>query len=129
MSSAITWGAEDLSSPNRVQASNLLREEALDSRLSSLREVALTLLEAVESLRNARQPRAETKLPLHEEVQRFETELILAALVRTGGNQARAARQLGVKHTTLNAKIKRYRIPLLTYHLAADNQGDQEIAA
>jgi transcriptional regulator with GAF, ATPase, and Fis domain len=130
MSNAITWRAEDLSSPNGAQASNLLREETLDSRLSSLREVALTLLDALESLKSVEQPRAERKLRLQDEVQRFEADLIRAALVRTGGNQAGAARLLGVKHTTLNSKIKRYRIPLVAHQAEADNsEGDQEIAA
>jgi len=78
-----------------------------ENRLKSLREVALTLLDAVDSLKS--EPPA---LKISDEVRRFETELIRTALERTGGNQARAARLLGVKHTTLNAKIKRYRIKL-----------------
>jgi DNA-binding NtrC family response regulator len=40
-------------------------------------------------------------------VQRYESELIRQALQRTGGNQRRAAKLLGVKVTTLNCKIKR----------------------
>jgi transcriptional regulator with GAF, ATPase, and Fis domain len=47
---------------------------------------------------------------LRKEVQRFEIELITAALLRTGGSQLKAARLLGVKLSTLNAKIKRYGI-------------------
>ena len=47
---------------------------------------------------------------LHAEVQRFETEIIRDALKKTGGHQRRAARLLGVKVSTLNAKIKRYKI-------------------
>jgi DNA-binding NtrC family response regulator len=43
-------------------------------------------------------------------VRRFETDLIRWALMRTGGHQRRAARMLNLKVTTLNAKIKRYRI-------------------
>ena len=38
----------------------------------------------------------------------YEVELIRRALKLTSGNQARAARLLGVKATTLNSKIKRY---------------------
>jgi len=34
-------------------------------------------------------------------------------LSQTHGHQRRAARLLGVKATTLNAKIKRYKIPFL----------------
>ena len=83
----------------------------IGDRLYTLREAALTLLDAVESLRLA--PKGDLPATeLSDEVRRFETDLIRAALERTGGNQARAARLLGVKHTTLNAKIKKYRITL-----------------
>jgi len=130
MSSAITWRTEDLLSTHGAQASNLLREEALDSRLNSLKEVVLDLLNAVESIRKTEPPNGERKLRLHDEVQRFEADLIRAALVRSGGNQARAARHLGVKHTTLNAKIKRYKISLVTDRANAESSmGDHEIAA
>ena len=130
MSSAITWRTEDLLSTHAAQASSLLREEALDSRLSSLREVVLDLLNAVESISKTEPPNAERKLRLRDEVQRFEADLIRAALVRSGGNQARAARHLGIKHTTLNAKIKRYKISLVTNRAAAENNvGGHEIAA
>ena len=46
----------------------------------------------------------------YDEVQRFETHLIKMALSETGGNQARAARLLGIKATTLNSKIKLFKI-------------------
>ena len=49
-------------------------------------------------------------ISFYEEVERFETGLIRFMLGKTGGNQARAARLLSLKPTTLNAKIKQYRI-------------------
>jgi len=49
-------------------------------------------------------------LDLQAEVHRFEAELIRSALARTQGRQRRAARLLGMKVTTLNAKIRRYKI-------------------
>ena len=78
--------------------------------LESLREAALTLLREVETLASQQGPNADAKLGLHEEVQRYESELIRNALLRTRGNQRRAAQLLGVKVTTLNCKIKRLRI-------------------
>ena len=45
-----------------------------------------------------------------EEVRQFEVNLIRTALGRTSGSQIRAAKLLGLKPTTLNAKIKRYNI-------------------
>lgn len=80
------------------------------NNLNSVREAALTLLREVESLRKVHQPQVGTGLGLHEEVQRYEIELIKQALHRTRGNQRRAARLLGVKVTTLNCKIKRFNI-------------------
>jgi DNA-binding NtrC family response regulator len=43
-------------------------------------------------------------------VARFETDLIGAALGRTGGNQTRAADQLGVTRRVLKLKMDRYAI-------------------
>jgi DNA-binding NtrC family response regulator len=129
MNNATIWRGEvlasALSSAKAGQAGSLLSEATLDTRLDALKNVALTLLDAVDSLRSA-QPSRDHSLRLQDEVQRFETDLIRIALERTGGNQARAARLLGVKHTTLNAKIKRYRIRSDGYTQAA---GESEIAA
>lgn len=133
MSSAAVWRGEgtssSLSSPKASQATSLLRETIIDNRLNALREVALTLLDAVDSLRNVQATRSQG-LRLQDEVRRFETDVIRTALERTGGNQARAARLLGIKHTTLNAKIKRYRISQRGSSIEANkNLGGDEIAA
>src|SRR5229473_3367440 len=129
MNNATIWRGEvlasALSSAKTDQGGVLLREATLDNRLDALKNVALTLLDAVDSLRRD-QPLRDHCVTLQGEVQRFETDLIRIALERTGGNQARAARLLGVKHTTLNAKIKRYRIRSDGYTQAA---GESEIAA
>jgi DNA-binding NtrC family response regulator len=74
--------------------------------LDTLREAAITLLKEVESLASQQEPQP-PRLGLHEEVARYESELIREALLRTRGNQRRAAKLLGVKVTTLNCKIKR----------------------
>ena len=82
-------------------------------RLNALRDLVLMLLSAVESLQLARPAPSGSEAGLPRQVQRFESDLIRQALHRTGGNQARAARLLGVKYTTLNAKIRRYKIPAI----------------
>jgi DNA-binding NtrC family response regulator len=87
-------------------------ETELDERIEALREVAVSLLKEVEGLREPQTLSLPPTIKLPEEVRRFETVLISQALQRTGGNQTRAARLLGVKVTTLNTKIKRYNIPL-----------------
>ena len=76
----------------------------------------------MDGLRTTTTANGNHKLKLYEEVRKFEIDLIRTALVRTAGNQSRAARLLGVKHTTLNAKIKRYGIPV-------ENSSSEEIAA
>ena len=114
-----------------IQADDVVRaashgtEVVLDNRLTTLRDVALTLLREVESLRVTEPYDLAGRVRLCDEVQRFETELIRSALSRTMGNQTRAARLLGVKLTTLNSKIKRYKIPVPNY----DNIAGQKAAA
>jgi DNA-binding protein Fis len=49
-------------------------------------------------------------IDFYDEVQRFETALIKLALDQSEGNQARAARLLGLRATTLNSKIKVFNI-------------------
>jgi len=98
------------SSKTITAASKLLREEAFDATLRELQTVARRALRRVESLRIPSLPSAGTGLELIEVVQRFEIGLITSALVKTGGNQLRAAKLLGVKRSTLYAKILRYKI-------------------
>ena len=109
MSSAMNWEPEGLALSIGGHASTLLREAALEHRLKALKDVALNLLTEVEYLGSA-QPRADHSLNLHDEVRQFEIDLIRIALDRTNGSQTLAARMLGVKLTTLNTKIKRYKI-------------------
>jgi DNA-binding protein Fis len=51
-----------------------------------------------------------SRVDFFEEVRRFEIKLIGRALELSGGNQARAARLLGLGTTTLNYKIKAYQM-------------------
>jgi DNA-binding NtrC family response regulator len=85
-------------------------EQAATVRLKTLRELAVALLQEVDSLKGNGSFEAKPSVDFADEVRRFETDLIRWALMRTGGHQRRAARMLNLKVTTLNAKIKRYRI-------------------
>ena len=90
------------------------------ARLEKIKELAGFLLEEAESLshENALAEASATVESLEvasgvdffEEVRRFETRLIGRALELTGGNQAQAARMLGLGTTTLNYKIKQYEL-------------------
>jgi DNA-binding NtrC family response regulator len=91
-------------------------EEQLSEKVLALKNVALALTSAAEILEQAetsgllQNPDIDDGINFDEEVKGFETRLIKRALKRTHGNQKQAARLLGMKHTTLHTKIKRYGI-------------------
>jgi transcriptional regulator with GAF, ATPase, and Fis domain len=122
MSSSMIWGTEPVPATDVAGAALLRSEIAMDNRLTTLREVALTLLREVESLRVSQPAKAKQGVQLHSEVRRFEVDLIRSALGRTGGNQTRAAQLLGVKITTLNTKIKRYKISVVSHEIEANRE-------
>ena len=86
------------------------RAQASSVKIKALRELALALLQEVESLKGGEGFESRAGVNFSDEVRRFETDLIRWALMHTGGHQRRAARLLNMKVTTLNAKIKRYGI-------------------
>ncbi|HKP82582.1 MAG TPA: helix-turn-helix domain-containing protein [Pyrinomonadaceae bacterium] len=85
-------------------------ESSVDARLNTLRETVLQLLDEVESLAISKPVDIKNGAHFSDEVRQFEMSLIRTALGRTSGSQTRAAKLLGLKPTTLNAKIKRYGI-------------------
>lgn len=94
----------------------------LTKRIDILKDVTTALLDEVKALGLLRKVNVEEGINFDEEVKQFEISLIENALEKTGGSQLRAARLLNLKHTTLNAKIKRYKIRLSkginSFHLA-----------
>lgn len=89
-------------------------------RLNKIREMASALVEETDLLEHenglaeasatVENLSLKSRLDFFEEVRRFEVRLISRALEVTGGNQARAAKLLGLGTTTLNYKIKAYEI-------------------
>jgi transcriptional regulator with GAF, ATPase, and Fis domain len=81
-------------------------------KIDRLKNSMLHLLTELEVEIETRNGSAELDLrrgiDLQREIERYEISLIRRALKLTGGNQAKAALLLGVKHTTLNSKVKRY---------------------
>jgi DNA-binding protein Fis len=118
----------EANNPQRLGSSNQLPEPVrlklaeppAQDRLQRIINLADALLSEAETLARDKAFTDEaTKLKqldiqggidFYDEVQRFETHLIRMALAETGGNQARAAKLLGIKATTLNSKIKLFRI-------------------
>jgi transcriptional regulator with GAF, ATPase, and Fis domain len=82
------------------------------SRMTYLKILALSMLREIASAENVVDGESNDTIDLQAEVRRFETELIRSALIQTGGRQRQAARLLGTKVTTLNTKIKRYKIEI-----------------
>ncbi len=83
---------------------------ALNCRISALKILALALLNSVEALEKASTIELPPETSIFDEVRRFESEIIRSALAQTGGRQRPAARLLGMKSATFNAKVKRYKI-------------------
>lgn len=95
-------------------------EESTGSRVRRLADLAAALMREADVLardkafadQSARLDNldVEAGVDFYNEVKQFETALIKLALGRTAGNQAQAAKLLGLQATTLNSKIKLYGI-------------------
>lgn len=88
------------------------------NQLEALKSLSLLLVREINSLdetQTALEKEIENEKPicLLKELERFEANMIRCALIRSMGNQTKAAVLLGMKVTTLNMKIKRYRIDLI----------------
>jgi Transcriptional regulator containing PAS, AAA-type ATPase, and DNA-binding domains len=104
------WEQQDRPLLTSVEAKPANGSNELGQRAQVLKDLALALLNEVETLGDTNQTEAEDSIDFYDEVRRFEIELIRRALKKTGGHQMRAARLLNVKVTTLNSKIKRFNI-------------------
>lgn len=87
------------------------------NQFEALKSLSLLLVREINSMDEAQatleaEIESEKPIRLLEELQRFEAKMIRCALIRSMGKQTRAAKLLGLKETTLNMKIKRYRIDL-----------------
>jgi len=97
-----------------------ITERPARNRVQHLADLAHTLLREAETLASDKTFTEESNklrslniaegVDFYDEVTRFEVNLIKLALERSGRNQAAAARLLNIKPTTLNFKIKLYRI-------------------
>lgn len=102
------------------QSSEKSEVSSMDHNLSLIKALVNTLHIEVETLEeNVEGPIGET-VDLTEKVREYEAKLIKAALVKTGGNQRRAAEILRLKPTTLNAKIKQHNIRVFRENLSED---------
>jgi DNA-binding protein Fis len=106
--------------PSSAPVQLRIAERTAPDRVQHLVNLALSLLEEAETLARDKAFTDESirlrtldpaqGIDLYGELARFETGLIKLALEHTGGNQAKAAKLLHLKPTTLNSKIKLYSI-------------------
>jgi len=86
----------------------------LDDQIERLRELTFDLTDELEKLFQfeapLKLPSVPDKIDFYREVRRFEIFLIKWALKRMAGSQVRASNLLKLDSTTLNKKIKAYKI-------------------
>ena len=97
----------------------------MTDKVVAIKTLALALLKEAESLEERSNPNTSEDAAFYDKVREFEINLIRSALIRTGGNQRRAARLLGLNATTLNSKIKTYDINP-SHLVATDDDGQSE---
>lgn len=128
MNLATTWENEE------TEATAPLEETTPNSprNMTTLRELVLRLLCEVQSINEVSPLNIGSDFDFYEEVSRFEIDLIKRALLQTGGHQMRAAKLLNLKVTTLNSKIKHYKISLTpfgnVYSLVGSKDSEQQHA-
>lgn len=98
---------EEVSQP--VLPESLTAASGEGTRLEILTALSQALLREVGALQGDK-INSNRGIDLAKEIESYEANLIRRALMQSGGKQCQAARLLNVKATTLNAKIKRYRI-------------------
>ena len=105
-----------------VKPSTVIKQEQhqLTTRVQRLKNLAMVLLKEAQALegdaltselatpQGVRPIDTENGVKLDDAVRQFECNIIRQALLVTGGNQAKAARMLGIKANTLNYKVKLY---------------------
>lgn len=82
----------------------------LNTKLANISSLVSSLNAAVEDLETLDLTRMDEQFDFYNEVERYEIKLIKSALRITGGSQIKAAKLLKLKATTLNAKIKNFKL-------------------
>lgn len=98
------------SKPNEAFIARSMWRQASTPRIGILKQLAVKLVSEVESLNERERFDFGSGFRLDEELQKFEIDMIRHALYLTNGHQSYAAKLLGIKKTTLHAKLKRFAI-------------------
>jgi DNA-binding NtrC family response regulator len=120
---------EEKHSSSKDPSNSELQPESQRNAVLSLKILASKLMHEVESLNEVHSLDINDGVDFYDEVTEFEIGLIRRALTHTRGHQGRAARLLNLKVTTLNSKIKQYKIQVDAFargYSLIDN-GDLEV--
>lgn len=79
-------------------------------RIGIVKDLAQKLMTELEGVTVGTALNLNDGIRFRDEIVRYEVDLIRAALRMTGNHQRHAAEMLGIKATTLNCKIKKYKI-------------------
>jgi len=133
MESTTVWQTEELEIMDSLPAGAENERSESANNIKNLRDLTLRLLREVQSMGEVHTVNLEGGLDFYAEVGRFEVDLIKRALLQTAGHQGRAARLLNLKVTTLNSKIKHYKLSLHdfsnSYPLVQGGQMERDRAA
>ena len=104
--------------PDNLDHLNLRAGADLRLRLLTLKDLAHAFLEELGTVGDGGDSEpSEGPIDFYEEVRRFEIEMIQSALRRAGGVQTEAAALLGLKPSTLHAKLKLYQLSAADFAL------------
>ena len=105
--------------PDNLDHLNLRAGADLRLRLLTLKDLAHAFLEELGTVGDgeAGAEPGEGPIDFYEEVRRFEIEMIQSALRRANGVQTEAAALLGLKPSTLHAKLKLYQLSAADFTL------------
>lgn len=101
---------------NAVSSENVLKNNQLEA-LKSLSLLLVREINSLEEMQSTLEKEIELEKPicLLNELQNFEAKMLRCALIRSMGSQTKAAKLLGLKLTTLHAKLRRYKIDLTVF--------------
>ncbi len=94
----------------RIDEPRLENHPDVYTQIDALYELFGALTDVLENLSHLRRRPVTTGVDFYQEVRRFERDLIEESLRATRGRQVESARLLNLKPTTLNHKIKVYKI-------------------
>ncbi|MBA3601146.1 MAG: hypothetical protein H0W45_07920 [Acidobacteria bacterium] len=100
---------------------NFLDEDGLCRRLEILRLLAKSIALEIDRIVGSEKENSsaendgELQINFVEQIKKFEMDLIRFALFKSGGKQTNAARFLNMKLSTLNTRIKKYRISVAAF--------------